>query len=279
MEEFAGTVFDFRSVVSRFPVLGEAYFYAVAVPVALIALYYGRYLIRRAITNRVRSIDVSSAGFGDLDVLKKKLLVTDDEYRLMRKKVAERQLEEMRERERLMKEDPRKFLAALEVNPDLVAQLRGSDDARVRAALDGLGKRHSDDELEEWRKAKPTAYDYGRGEPTPRPKPTVDPDAIVPGDPLSDPRFVAAPREAAPPPGADEVAASVESISPEPSATPTVPPPTPTPRSPLATDPPPGDAAPPRAAKSRSRDLDLMLERGIIGRAEYDRLTSLLDGR
>lgn len=269
MDEFGGSFGMFDDILARYPALGEAYVWAIAAPVLIIGIFLARYLLRRAVDRKVRSIQTMGADFGGLELMRRRGLISEEEYRAARKKTAERQLREMQARE--SGADPRRELQAFELDPELLrAQAQESQDPRVRASLAGLGRKHDDAELEAWRKARPTAYDYGRGDganpgtdseerkrPSDRESAVMAPapleplpadgawveEILVPGDPLSDERLRRR--------GAPEAPPAKDAARPAP--------------------------APPRAGDGRSGDLERMLERGLVTREEYDRLRALLE--
>lgn len=77
-------------VFDRFP---DMVVYAFAVPVVLIVLFIGRLVLRSLVNKRVRSIGVGPVGFGELEKMRDEGLISDEEFRVMRKSSAQQQLE------------------------------------------------------------------------------------------------------------------------------------------------------------------------------------------
>lgn len=135
----------FVDLQRRFPVLGDAYFYA-AVPALLVVTFIGRFWLRALVNRRVKSIGIDGGAFLSLDQMRKRGLINEDEYKGMRRKMAERQMKEMTAQPTLGR-DAADVLMAIQANPELAKTMLQPSDELVRRSLAGLGKKHADDEV------------------------------------------------------------------------------------------------------------------------------------
>lgn len=280
-------------LLSDNPDMRQIYRYAVLVPIAILVSLVIIYLVRRRAMNNARSLTSMSGGFMSLDRMRKDGLITDEEYRAMRQKMADRHLKEA-ERDSKKPEE----LAALALTPELARELvTHPPDERVRASLAGLGRRFDERDVEEFRRrwqavdagvgvgSAPPAKDEvlsrdGASGPSSPPEETRpnekaarssspvapplrdygdDPD-FVPGDPLSVPRRASE----APPSSRTEDRAPAE--------------PAPAPASQRNAPPPPTapSSAPASPAADRASEIEDLYARGVISTEEYLRLRDLV---
>jgi uncharacterized membrane protein len=178
-----GGILDlFSSAVSRFPDLGEVYLWAASVPVLVVLFFFARLVIRSLVNKRVHSIETFTSGLLDLDSMRRKGMISEEEYKTMRKRVAERQLQQLNEQ--TASRNTMQVLTAIERNPSLAGKLL--PEVAQAAGTRGAGENRElpstppSPEAPLLRKPPPSRAD------------------VLPGDPLSDPRFV---EQAAPPRG------------------------------------------------------------------------------
>lgn len=238
----------FTELPSRVSGGSEFVFYMCAIPIALFALFIARYFIRASVNQRVKAVESSTVGFMGLAEMRKKGLITEEEYRKMRKKVATQVLEE--QKEEAEKATAAETLMAIEADPALAEKLIPKSNPRARAAVAGIGKRDAP--------------------PAPIPPPTKPPE--IPTLETSEVEHLLTdpvPREmplAKPPNGARPPIAQRPSPIEKPATPSAAPPPRPTPRA--APAPPPAA----RSTEEKVKDLDQLLSRGLITREEHDRL-------
>lgn len=169
-------------ITARFPEMGEAYLYAAAVPVVAIVFFIGRYVLRAMVNRRVHSIDMIAVGFGDLEEMHKKGLITEEEYKTMRKRVAKRQLEQSQALEGT--KTAMKTLETMELNPEAVEEILGESSELARRSLVGLHEKGGGEGADP-RWAEPTG--------STKPPSTEPSSALPPAAPPEDPLYVTDP--------------------------------------------------------------------------------------
>jgi uncharacterized membrane protein len=211
----------------------EIFIWAVGAIFVAILLIIFTFIWRRIVAGRVRSqTTIPGMDFTDVERMRKEGLVNEEEYKTIKRKVAERTLAETR-KDRQSAEDEM-ILRQAAVNPDAVRQF--------------VAPETDEGEAETARPAPATRPAPGRSAP-PRPaqRPPA-PTAETPGDPLAGLTSAGTP-QTPPKPSMNMPRAAAEKQR-------SVGPPT------------PGDPATP-GGKS---ELDLLFEQGAISREEYERL-------
>lgn len=135
-------------LLSDNPEMRQIYRYAVLVPIAIVVSLIIIFIVRRMAINRTRSLTSMSGGFMSLDRMRQQGLITDEEYRTMRQKMADRHLRET-------EADTKKTsdLSTLAMSPELARSLiTHPPDERVRASLAGLGRKFDETDVEEIRR-------------------------------------------------------------------------------------------------------------------------------
>lgn len=216
------------------PDFGEIVFYAVLVAVMIAGVVLGRYLIRGLVNRRVRGIQAEGLDLGDLSTMSQKGLLTPEELKLIRRRYAERQLEQTREQETGLK--ARDILIAIEADPSRATALLPPSSEHAHRALEGLKKSGGRSVEEQLRaqlggSAATGGSASGRAEAPPPPAPPARP----PRETRPEPR----PREIPPAPAAPATG---------------------------------GPTAPAAKSGAAGMDLDAMLAQGLISRREYDLL-------
>lgn len=218
------------------PDFGEILFYAIIVAVMVIGVVLGRLVIRSMVSSRVRSIHSEGLDLGDLSSMGQKGLLTDEELKKIRRRFAERQLEETKEKESGL--GARELLMAIEADPSRATSLLPPSSEHAKKALEGLKKETAKSVEEQLRAQLGEAGPSGHSTPAPAAPPETR-EAVPPE--ASNPISPAAPEQKAPP-------ARVSSSPAQPEPNPTA-----------------------DGAKS-GMDLDAMLAKGLISKREYDLL-------
>ncbi|GEM_PF-4693197 len=135
--DWSGSLFN--NALARFPDLAEIVRWAILLPVLIIAIFFGRLVLRGLVNRRVRSIERIGMDFGSLDRMKGGGLISEQEYRLLRKKMAERHLEEVKAEKDAAKAG--QVLQAIEADPALAPRLLPPSSERARQALADLGRK------------------------------------------------------------------------------------------------------------------------------------------
>lgn len=232
---------SFSRLFQEVPDFGEIAFYAVLVAVLVIGVVFGRLLIRGMVNRRVRGIQAEGLDLGDLSTMGQKGLLTPDELKLVRRRFAERQLEQTRERETGL--DPMAMLHAIEADPSRAVSLLPPSSEHAKRSIEGLKKgasRSVEDQLREQLGEAPPPQPWGRVAPPPSPAP--------------------APAAAPPPPPPVAWAPEARGARHEPR--------------PPELPPAPATSKPAAGARTgpAGMDLDSMLAQGLISRREYDLL-------
>jgi len=95
----------------------------IVVAVLLVVLFIGRLFLRGLVNRRVKGIDVEKFGFSDFTAAKSKGLMTEEEMKLVRKRFAEQQLQEMQGEEAAETGMPAEQLLHLyNADPDLAKE-------------------------------------------------------------------------------------------------------------------------------------------------------------
>lgn len=230
------------------PDFGEVVFYAILVAVMVIAVVIGRLLIRSMVSSRVKSIHTEGLDLGDLSDMGKKGLLTDEELKLIRRRYAERQLEETKEKESGLK--ARDLLLAIESDPSRATSLLPPSSEHAKKALEGLKKGTPKSVEDQLRAQLGEGGPSGPSMPAPAPRPRVERAQSE----------KAAPRAAPETPKAGRSRSEPEPPRAAPTAEPTT-----------ASEEPKPKAA---GAPSGGMDLDAMLAQGLISKREYDLLMS-----
>jgi hypothetical protein len=118
------------------PDFGEVLLYAVLVTVMVIAVVIGRLMIRAMVNRRVRGIHAQALDLADLNAIGQKGLLTDEELKQVRRRFAERQLEEMRQADSPVK--AKDLLLAIEADPSRATSLLPPSSEHAKRALEGL---------------------------------------------------------------------------------------------------------------------------------------------
>lgn len=120
------------------PDFGGILLYAVIVAILFFGVVIGRYMIRGAVNRKVKSIHTEGLDLGDLSTMGKRGLLTDEELKKIRKRFAERQLEETRQKETGL--DAKSLLLAIEADPSRATSLLPPSSEHARQANEGLKK-------------------------------------------------------------------------------------------------------------------------------------------
>jgi hypothetical protein len=222
------------------PDFGEVLFYAIAVAVMLVALILGRLILRSMVNSRVRNIHAQGLDLGDLSSMGQKGLLTDEELKKIRKRFAERQLQETKEEASGIK--ARDLLLAIEADPSRATSLLPPSSEHAERSLEGLKKPEAKSVEEQLRAqlGESAAPKQDAADPTP-------------------------PRNA-PPERPSTGAPRVQATRPVPAAPDAEPRPAP------EVSPPAGKSAPKTPPHQGGMDLDGMLANGLISKREYDLL-------
>lgn len=225
------------------PDFGEILFYAIIVAIMVIGVVVGRLVIRSIVSRRVKSIHTEGLDLGDLSAMGQKGLLTDEELKKIRRRFAERQLEETKSKESGL--GARDLLMAIEADPSRATSLLPPSSEHAKKALEGL-KRGTPKSVEDQLRAQ-----LGEGGPSGPSMP-----AAAPQPAAAESRPAPSPRSTASPPGA------AERPQPEKKA--------PAPASARPESPPPEKPA--SGGASGGMDLDAMLAQGLISKREYELL-------
>lgn len=110
--------------------------YALWIAIALIGLVIGRLIVRSVVNKRVHGVTEMGVTFGDLKSMQDKGLVSEAEYKTMRRRMAQRELREIREAEEQGRAGD--VLLTVEANPGRAGELIGQGSATARASLANL---------------------------------------------------------------------------------------------------------------------------------------------
>lgn len=236
----------FTDLLNRFPAMNEIYIYAILIPVLVAIIFIGRLVLRSAVNKKVHGISTIGMTFGDIDKMRKEGLISEQEYKEIRQKMARRELENQTGEKKKL--NAAQILAAIEAEPELAKTLIGPGSERARAAL------------------------ANRTEPGAAPAPAVAPaqkshqpveestEALEPGLDLDD-EYVTDPLYQA------ERQRSEAKIQ-------QAPPAQPVPRTQPIRAPQPKPKA---GAGGKQLDIDSLLAQGLISKDEYDRLSALIE--
>jgi len=128
---------SYSEALSRFPAAGDILFWAILIPPMVILLFFGRFALRALVNKRVKGVGVPGMSFGGIDQMKKKGMITEEEYKQIRRKLALRELERVQESE--AGAEAGQMLRAIEVDPSLAKSLLPPSSEVARAAMAGLG--------------------------------------------------------------------------------------------------------------------------------------------
>ncbi len=165
----------------------------------IVILFLLRLLIRSAVNKRVKSIHADGMGFMDVEQMRKKGLITEEEYKGVRKRLAERQLKQMKEQEESKKTV--ELLHAVEMNPELARTLIPIESKPNPPSLQSAAIKSP---------PSPSSSNPSHSpSPSSPPPPTFSTpstaeqssEIVTPGDPLSDPRYL---KKIAPSPASTE---------------------------------------------------------------------------
>jgi hypothetical protein len=129
---------SFSRLFQEVPDFGEILLYAVIVTLMVIGVVIGRVLIRAMVNRRVRGIQTDGFDLADLSAMGQKGLLTEEELKLVRKRFAERQLQEVRQAESAM--SAKDLLLAIEADPSRATSLLPPSSEHAKRALEGLKK-------------------------------------------------------------------------------------------------------------------------------------------
>jgi len=188
------------------------------------------------VSSRVRSIHTEGLDLGDLSAMGQKGLLTDEELKKIRRRFAERQLEETKSKDSGL--GARELLMAIEADPTRATSLLPPSSEHAKKALEGLKGRPKsvEDQLRaQLGEAGPS------GPPMPPPTPRPESKASRPPEP---PRTAAPPQPETAPPAAAPPSPSEGSASSKPAS----------------------------GGAKGGMDLDAMLAQGLISKREYELL-------
>lgn len=159
------------------PDFGEILFYAIIVAVMVIGVVLGRLIIRSMVSRRVKSIHAEGLDLGDLSSMGQKGLLTDEELKKIRRRFAERQLAETKEKESGL--GARELLLAIDADPSRATSLLPPSSEHASKALEDL-KKGTPKSVEEQLKAQ-----LGEGGPSGPsiPAPVPEPQSVQPEPP------------------------------------------------------------------------------------------------
>lgn len=241
--------------------MSDVVLWAVLITILMVFIFVGRFALRSMVNKRVRGINEVGMTFMDIEKMKRTGLISDEELKEVRKRLAQRELAE-HTADTKQGLSAAQILATIEADPSTARQLLPPSSERARAAVAGLGHAHpeADSELIMPRVPEPLSPPPARKSRASAEQPS-EPDAEPEYN--TDPLYQPAKAEA------------------KPELHPQRPAPQPTAKQPLqhaGAPRVPAPAAPPRKASSgKQLDIDTLLSKGLISRDEYDRLASLVD--